>query len=498
MNTAALRLLLQGLSQRAVAVADLPDLPRPVLWSSQLLLPAGSTTALHRAAVAHAAAHLQHSRPGQNARGRKPLALAVLSAVEDARVERLLIGAMPGVRRWFAPFLVADAPHGLGFTALMARLDRVLADPAAHDGHHWIQRAQQGFWALPSDAPASEFTGLALVLANMLGQMRVPFDAQYRPGAAYRDDHSYLWDHGRTADEAPLPTASGTSAQPAGSPAATVLRECMYGEWHEKLGLWRPGWCRVQEHGPVRPCAAPSPRPHLRVLPPETEGETLDMSAAVAALADRRRTRSWDPRLFRRARPAARASVLLLLDLSQSTLAAWDGRSLTVQRALQQTALWLARQLTSQGARVAVHGFASNGRTEVGYWRAVDFGEACSAPALAAMPVRHSTRLGAALRHARAVLAEEAGPHRSLVLLSDGQPWDIDVFESGHLLQDARRAVHELRAAGMLAGCLTPHARGQAELVPVFGRAALHRLDATATLARWLLRASAWAPPGAR
>lgn len=486
MNTAALRLLLQGLSQRAVAVADLPDLPRPVLGSSQLLLPAGSTAALHRAAVAHAAAHLQHSRPGQNARGRKPLALAVLSAVEDARVERLLIGAMPGARRWFAPFLAADAPHGLGFTALMARLDRVLADSAARDGHHWVQRAQQGFWALPSDAPPSEFAGLALVLANMLGQMRVPFDTQYGPGAAYRDDHSYLWDHGHTADEAPLPTASGTSAQPAGSPAATVLRECVYGEWHEKLGLWRPDWCRVQEHSPVQPRAAPCPRPRPRLLPPETEGENLDMSAAVAALADRRRTRSWDPRLFRRTRPAARASVLLLLDLSQSTLAAWGSRSQTVQEAQQQVALWLARQLAAHGARAAVHGFASNGRTEVAYWRAVDFGEACSAPALAALPVGHSTRLGAALRHARTLLAQEPGGHLSLVVLSDGQPWDIDVFESGHLLQDARRAVHELRTAGLRVACITPDAQGLAELAPVFGRAGLHRLDAAAATMRWL------------
>ena len=487
MNTAALQLLLHGLSRRAVPVADLAGLALPVLAPAQLLLPGGAAPALQRAAVAHAAAHLLHSRAGQDARGRKPLALAVLSAVEDARVERLLIASLPGVRRWFAPFVAGDAPAGLGFAALMARLDRVLADPQAHDGHHWVQRAQQGFWALPAHAPPANFAQHALVLANMLGQMRVPFDAQYRPQAAYRDDHSYLWQHERHADAEPLPApADGPAQAPSQASAAghtaeaatPVLRECSYGEWHEKLGLWRPGWCRVQERVVARHGAALIVR--RRQLPLASEGETLDLQAAVATLVDRRRGSAWDTRVFRRTLPLARASVLLLLDLSQSTLAPWRGGPLTVQAALQQAALRLARELTARGARVAVHGFASNGRAEVAYWRAVDFGSACDAAALAALPVRHSTRLGAALRHAQSLLAEEAGPRSSLMLLSDGQPWDIDVFEAGHLLHDARRAVEELRATGLHVSCIACDADGLAELRPVFGGSGLHLLDAVA------------------
>lgn len=475
MDTAALQLLLHALARRGTRVAQQPGLAHPVLATSQLLLPAG--TAVGRAAVAHAAAHLLHSRAGQDARGRKPLALAVLSAVEDARVERLLAASLPGVRRWFAALLPAEAAEGLGFTALMGRLDRALADPATHDGHHWVQRAQQGFWALPADAPPATFAGLALVLANMLGQMRVPFDTQYRPQATYRDDHSYLWDHGRTADAAPLPDTLGAAAPHAGGqarPAAAALRECHYGEWHDKLGLWRPDWCRVQEHAlaPRRP--APTQRPCR--MPLAAEGETLDLPAAVAALADRRRGHAWEARVFRRSARPVRASVLLLLDLSQSTLAPWSDGPLTVQAAQQQAALRLAQWLAARGVRVAVHGFASNGRAEVAYWRAVDFGMACDAAALAALPVRHSTRLGAALRHAQALLAEQAGPRRSLVLLTDGQPWDIDVFDAGHLLQDARRAADALRAAGVRVCCIAADAAGAAALQPVFGADGLHRL----------------------
>ncbi|KQP18022.1 VWA domain-containing protein [Pseudorhodoferax sp. Leaf267] len=473
-------LLLRALAGRDTPVAEHAGLAQPVLAPTQLLLPASAAPAERQAAIAHAAAHLLHSRAGQDARGRKPLALAVLSAVEDARVERLLVAALPGVRRWFAAGLPREAPQGLGFTALMNRLDRVLADPQARDGHHWVQRAQQAFWSLPAGAPAADFAQCALVLANMLGQMRVPFDTAYRPQAAYRDDHSYLWDHGRCTDAEPLPAQAGAAVQAPAAPTAAVLRELPYGEWHARAGLWRPDWCRVQERTlHARPPAPPRARPALG-----TEGETLDLQAAVAALVDRRRAQAWDTRLFHRPARATRASVLLLLDLSQSTLAPWGAGRQTVQAAQQQAALRLARQLAAQGARVAVHGFSSNGRAAVAYWRAVAFGAPCDAQALAALPVRHSTRLGAALRHAHTLLAAEPGPRRSLLLFSDGQPWDIDVYEAGHLLHDARHAVDALRAAGVHARCVTPDASGWAELCPVFGAACLHLLGAVTTAER--------------
>lgn len=475
MNADALQWLLQALARRGTRLAWQSGLQRPVLVPAQLLLPTAGPAL--QASTAHAAAHLLHSRAGQPAHARKPMVLAVLSAVEDARVERLLAATLPGVRRWFAQALPA-AGTGLGFAALMARLDRVLADPAATDGHHWAQRAQQHFWSLPAEAPPAAFAELGLVLANMLGQMRVPFDTQYLP-AAYRDDHSYLWDHGRQAEADPLPAPGAASPPPggdggqgAGSGADTgpaPQRERHYGEWHEKLGLWRPGWCRVQEHAPHRR-ASPAPLPQRRP-PPAAEGERLDLAAAVAAWTDRRRGQAWDTRLFRRSTTAVRASVLLLLDLSQSTLAPWGaaGGPTSVQAAQQRAARTLAQRLASQGARVAVHGFASNGRAEIAYWRATDFGQACDAATLAALPVRHSTRLGAALRHAQALLAGQPGPRRSLLLLSDGAPWDIDVFDSAHLLHDARHAVQALRSAGTASACVAFAPEGGAALQAIFG-----------------------------
>ena len=486
MNTAALGLLLHGLSQRRCGVEVHAELPLPALAPTQLLLPPGlAAGAAAAAAIAHAAAHLRHSPPARDARGRQPMALAVLSAVEDARAERLLVQDFPGVRRWFAAGLPRTAPEGLGFAALMDRLDRALADPAVHDGHHWVQRAQQGFWALPADAGPQAFAELALRLANTLGQMRVPFDRQYRPGSAYRDDHSYLWDHGRSADSAPLPAAQRGAAGRAAPGDGSVLHETCYAEWHEKLGLWRTGWCRVQERAVARavtgaPLAAlRRARQHPR---PQAEGELLDLQAAVAARVQQRRGLSWDARLFLHpARTPTPASVLLLLDLSQSTLACWGTPPLSVHAAQKQAALWLAAQLLDQGARVAVHGFSSNTRAAVAYWRAQDFDQPLDAAAIAGLTARHSTRLGAALRHAHHLLAAQAG-RRSLLVLTDGQPWDIDVFDAAHLQHDARRAVAQLRADGLRVRCLGFDAMAADALHAIFGSDGVCILDATRPL----------------
>ena len=87
---------------------------RPVITPSHLLLPEGYTSldaadrsALYRAAVAHAVAHLRFSPCAQSVGTLKPLAVAVVSAIEDARVEQRLAVELPGVRRWFLAHLPA-------------------------------------------------------------------------------------------------------------------------------------------------------------------------------------------------------------------------------------------------------------------------------------------------------------------------------------------------------------------------------------------------------
>lgn len=493
MSEAAARALLRGLCARDVPVRA-HALDRPVLAPGQLLLPPAvlQDPGLRRAAVAHAAAHLRHSPPARAVGRRKALVLAVAGTLEDARVEALLAREYPGTRRWFAPCL-PPASHGLALADLLGRLARVLCDPRLDDPSAWVGKGARLFHALSDLRDAEAVWRMALVLANDLGQMRVPFVPGADAVAAYRDDHSLLWDHGRDQPQQPLPqdAEAAASLDEGGSGAAegrthteAAVRATVhpYAEWDARLGRRRKDWCTVLDHGgsPPGPPRPPSPgRGTVRLAQApaglQEDGDDIDLAAALRARVDRARGLAGDTRWYRRrARAPASAGLVLLLDLSRSTAQALPGEAHTVLDAEKQTALALVRHLRARGVRVAVHGFWSDTRAAVHYERLLFFDAALDAGACAAVQAaaaRGSTRLGAALRHAATLLQGERLARRGVLLLSDGAPQDVDVFDPEHLVQDARAAVHELARAGVRAGCGALEPAAARRLRTIFGHA---------------------------
>jgi nitric oxide reductase activation protein len=73
---------------------------------------------------------------------------------------------------------------------------------------------------------------------------------------------------------------------------------------------------------------------------------------------------------------------------------------------------------------------------------------------LAAMQAGWSTRMGAALRHAGHSLAHRPADKKLLLILSDGEPADIDESDPQRLIEDARKAVQELSGAGIYSYCI--------------------------------------------
>lgn len=521
-----LALLLTGLCGRPMRVQPFTTEPvdaRPVLTTGHLLVTAtcvepanagDAHAALGRAVVAHAAAHLLHSTPGQPTAGLKPASVAVIGALEDARVERLAMRRSPGLRRWWAPYharvdaeAVAD---DLTFDAFVSRLARVLFDPAARDGNHWVDKGRGLFEvqaALDLDDVAA-FRAIGSVLANDLGQMRVRFEPQqYRVAPAYRDDNTFLWCFPERADTPP-PDAQSLDALPeratltlrearaseAGdvepAPEEIELARYLLPEWDRRLERHRRDWCTAVDTIALAPARAlptsaalppPVTRPararlsRARQLRRQFEGDTLDLDAAVEVLVDRRLGLAPDPRLFRRpGREIPPVSLLVLLDLSASANDACesDGTRTTILALEREAALALVRQRRDDGSRVAVHGFRSNTRSHVTYLRLIDFGmsfDARAAGRLAAARARHSTRMGAALRRATTLLAGEHGTRRHLLVVTDGAPSDVDVFDPRYLVEDARMAVLEARRAGVHVQCLTLDANGAATAKRIFG-----------------------------
>jgi nitric oxide reductase activation protein len=200
------------------------------------------------------------------------------------------------------------------------------------------------------------------------------------------------------------------------------------------------------------------------------------------------------------------ASVLVLLDLSESTNDRFaDGPALapnsashpavvaghTVLALEKEAARQFAAHQAARGARVAVHGFHSHTRGDVGYYRLLDFGQPLDAAALqriASVRASLSTRTGAALRHATACLAHERSRQRSILLVSDGAPSDVDVFASGQLAQDAAHAMHEARRRGITVRCLAIGTEAGRALRHMAGPAAVATVTSARTLSSQIAR----------
>jgi nitric oxide reductase activation protein len=145
-------------------------------------------------------------------------------------------------------------------------------------------------------------------------------------------------------------------------------------------------------------------------------------------------------------------AVSVLLDSSQSTADRVPGTGRRVLDIEREACILLAHAMQSLGDPFAVAAFASDGRADVRYTRIKDFREPFgkrSGAALAGLAPGYSTRIGAALRHAGAELARQPSHRRLVLLVTDGEPSDIDCADPDYLIEDARRAVQGLGMQGI-------------------------------------------------
>jgi nitric oxide reductase NorD protein len=106
----------------------------------------------------------------------------------------------------------------------------------------------------------------------------------------------------------------------------------------------------------------------------------------------------------------------------------------------------------------AIHGFDSDGRHDVQYYRFKDFTSHFDDDAkarFAGMRGGLSTRMGAVLRHAGYHLSKQQEKRKLILLVTDGEPADVDERDPQHLRHDTKKAVEELYSKGVLSYCLT-------------------------------------------
>lgn len=264
-------------------------------------------------------------------------------------------------------------------------------------------------------------------------------------------------------------------------------------EWDYRKGLLREDHVRLQElaASPRDPRAAPVPLPqHLRrtarhlhrqfaALQPgrrwlkgQVDGSELDLDAVVRAATDRAIGHHPSDQLYLSLEKRERdLACLALADLSLST-DAWISSEARVIDVIRDSLLLFGEALSATGDRFALCGFSSVKRSNVRFHRLKDFSQRFDDAArgrIMAIKPGYYTRLGAAIRHATSVLEKQTAARRILLILSDGKPNDLDLYDGRYGIEDTRVAVIEARSRGIVPFCVTIDREGASYLPHLFG-----------------------------
>jgi nitric oxide reductase NorD protein len=500
---------------------------------------------VYRATAAHAAAHIAYTREPISAEALNAWQMAVISVIEDARVEALAIRKFPGLKQLWAKFHVISANQANNCGDALNRLARALLDDGFLDDDPWIAEARTLFAQAADrleDHRASWEIGVQL--AHSFTERRIPFHPRADILAApYRDDNRYFWEFEEfdfnkaasagyesikqvrkyvnvmeMANEIDVETAGddaeeiwvlGTELFPyenigdesggksfneleGKEPASAPFH---YAEWDYQIQLERPAWATVLEKraksgdlAVIEGIAAQYKREIHRMkflldaMQPQgvqrirrlEDGDEIDINAAIASFTDIRLGNQPDPRIMMRSvRKTRDFSILVLLDLSESTNEKVQDQEYSVRELTQQACVLLADAIDKVGDPFAIHGFCSDGRHDVEYYRFKDFDQhwdETPKARLAGMTGQLSTRMGAAIRHAGHHLQLQRSAKKLLIVITDGEPADVDVRDPQYLRYDTKKAVEEIARLGVTTYCMSLDPRADNYVSRIFGQ----------------------------
>ena len=262
-------------------------------------------------------------------------------------------------------------------------------------------------------------------------------------------------------------------------------------EWDWKQQRLRPDHCSVitvvaRPGGPFQPsprlrATARRVRRRLEVLRAAprwqrgcADGDAIDLDAWVRnAVECRGSATPGEPAVYaRRVRGERSLATLLLADLSLSTDAHVNNDARVID-VIRDALFVFGEALEGTGDAFEMLGFSSVRRSHVRIQRLKDFEEPWAAATQArvgAIKPGFYTRMGAAVRWTTKRLVERPERQRLLLILTDGKPNDIDVYEGRWGIEDTRHAVQEARAAGLLPFCLSIDEEAHEYLPHLFGR----------------------------
>lgn len=296
-----------------------------------------------------------------------------------------------------------------------------------------------------------------------------------------------------------------TSSSLASHPSLTSSNAVVYPEWDYRVDAYHEARATVRPQVPslgdgrwaetvLRRHAAEAQQIRRRFerLRPQrvrqgrqADGPDIDLSAYVTGYADLLAGCAPDGRLYETTRPARRdIAIMLLVDVSGST-DSWVGDTRRIIDVEKEALLLVCEALDALGDRYSIVAFSGESAGAVAAYPVKEFAEHNSATVrrrIAALEPDRYTRTGAAIRHATAALSREKAQHRLLLILSDGKPNDIDLYEGRYGIEDTRQAVAEARLQGLHPFCITVDREAPVYIARIFGAGAYAVLRHARTL----------------
>ncbi len=455
----------------------------------------------YHAVLAHMAAHRRWTT-AIIADNYSPFQRIAIEVLEDARVEYLAMQQYPGLRRiWLGlhPKPDADDCNPAEQSCIRHRLtmlSRALIDPEhGYQNPDIVAFAERFHDALENGQSSTK--EMAQIAVSFVARTRLQSDQLPKiyfrdTEVEYRDDNRHMWRFIEEGDEEEQ--FDNKEDIDLKDKKVDELPPRHYPEWDFHTKTYRPDWVSVYEtlhpagdalkidtllakHAALakrlkQVLDMVKPQDYVRVRYQE-EGSELDLDVALRSLIDFKSGSVPDPRINMSHRHDGRnIAVTLLLDLSASLAEVPHGAEQTILELSQEAVSLLAWAIEQLGDPFAIGGFFSNTRHEVRYLHLKGFKEHWDDTVkarLAAMQPGLSTRMGAAMRHAGHYLESQPADKKLLLVLTDGEPFDIDVTDDRLLIEDARKAVLELDQQGIYTYGITLDDKADDYIADIFG-----------------------------
>ncbi|MBP1908459.1 nitric oxide reductase activation protein NorD [Methanolobus bombayensis] len=263
-----------------------------------------------------------------------------------------------------------------------------------------------------------------------------------------------------------------------------ILGSYMYDEWDGIINDYKTDWCTVNEVEPfgmsggyydeaseqyrneialIKQVFSRMRPETFRRMKKQSDGTEIDIDSCIDSIIQKKCGVNPDDGLYMRWDKHDRdVATLFLVDVSYSTHKPVNFEEKSILDVEKDSLIIMTQALESIGDSYGIYAFSGKDRDDVEYFAIKEFEEDLSdnvARRISVLEPVSNTRLGPAIRHSIRKLERIDAKTKIIILLSDGEPFDISRGENAYkesvAEEDTRIAIMESNSKGINLFCIT-------------------------------------------